>query len=300
MPRGPSLTAEWVCLLRALERSRPEPQRILDDPLAVRFLRPSLRLVLRGLAAPTTRRLLPGELGYLPTGLFADFVAARHRYIDDALVAAVGSGIRQVVLLGAGYDTRAWRFAAILGDRPVWELDFPPTQARKRRILAQQRDLRQDRVRFVPVDFANEDFAERLVAAGFERGHRTLFIWEGVSMYLDEGTVAHTLRVLHALGGPGSVAVADYWHAPLGHPAWVTAQRFGARLFGAIGEPLRFQLDRVRAEAFLARHGFHLDERVGSKSLAVRAPLSDPRDRGLTTPRGGRRPPLPIDESHDE
>lgn len=125
-------------------------------------------------------------------------------------------------------------------------------------------------MRFVPVDFAREDFAERLVASGFEQGRRTLFIWEGVSMYLDEGTVAHTLHALHALGGLGSVAVADYWHAPLGHPAWVTAQRLGARLFGAIGEPLRFHLEHAGAVAFLARHGFRLDERVGSKALAER------------------------------
>ncbi|TNF25660.1 MAG: SAM-dependent methyltransferase [Deltaproteobacteria bacterium] len=267
MPRGASLTAEWVCLLRALERARPEPRRILDDPFAERFLRPSQRALLRAATRPMPLRAAPLDWSLLP---FADFVAARHRYMDDALRAAVGDGITQVVLLGAGYDTRAWRLADALGERVVWEVDFPATQARKRAVLADDPELRSDRVRFVPVDFTREDFVDGLVDHGFPVGRRTLFIWEGVSMYLDRDTVARTLDALRELGGAGSRIVADFWHEPRGPRPWVLAQTVGARLFGVIGEPLRFQVPQHEAGSLLARHGFRLDELVDTAALAAR------------------------------
>ena len=270
MPRGPSLTAEWVCALRVLERARPPAHRVLDDPLAERFLRPPLRRLLAWLVDPPLLRGLPASWPRLPADPVTNFIAARHRCMDDALVDAARDGVEQVVLLGAGYDTRAWRFADVLGDRPVWELDFPATQARKRAILARQPDLDPDRIRFVPVDFIHQDFAERLVAAGFPIGARTLFIWEGVSMYLDEDTVARTLESLRRLSSAGSRIVADFWYEPAGHPLWILAHRYGARMFGTIGEPLRFQLDPSAASAFLARHGFRLDTRLDTDDLAAR------------------------------
>lgn len=269
MPRGASLTAEWVCLLRALEQARPASDRVVDDPLAARFLRPSLYAALRLATIRTPLRVAPLDWGALPAGPAADFVAARHRYIDDALVAALAAGVTQVVVLGAGYDTRAWRCADTLGDRLVWEVDFPATQARKRQILGWQPDLSVDRVRFVPVDFSHQDFGDRLVSQGFPVGESTLFVWEGVSMYLDRATVGHTLDTLRQLGGPGSRLVADFWQRPRGGP-WGALSTAGARLFGVIGEPLRFALRQDAAPAFLLDHGFALDELLDAATLAER------------------------------
>ena len=287
MPRGASVTAEVVCLLRALEQGRAPSERIIDDPLAARMLGPAwawaaspplpqLLAALDSLAGPT-RGLHPGptwpEAWALPLAplQMLHYVAARHRFIDDALLAALAAGATEVVLLGAGLDTRAWRLAPALAGRPVWELDFPATQALKRARLAQGRPpLDPAAARFVPVDFVREDFGERMVAAGFPVGAPTVWIWEGVSMYLDRAAVEATLATIHRLGGPGSTLVADFWAEPDGHPLWRLAHRLGARTFGAIGEPLRFQLPAGEAPPLLAAHGFTLRDLAQGSTLAAR------------------------------
>ena len=104
-----SLTAEAVCLARALEHLKPEDRRVVDDPYAELFLSGATRLGLRAWSGSFTgrvfRRLAPSSTSYVPL---------RHRFIDDGLTAALDAGAEQVVLLGAGYDTRAYRFAETL------------------------------------------------------------------------------------------------------------------------------------------------------------------------------------------
>src|SRR5690349_3628384 len=105
----PSITAEAVCFMRALEQRREARERILDDPWAEAFLSPIARGTLTAVKASgdlgqdAERLLFPGVTTY---------VLARHRFIDDALARRLSEGdVEQVMLLGAGYDTRAWRFA---------------------------------------------------------------------------------------------------------------------------------------------------------------------------------------------
>lgn len=248
---APSLTAEVVCLSRALEHARPPDERRLVDPFAARFLRPPLALAAR--AARLGLRPPP-----LASGALHNFVVARHRVMDDALAAALVAGAEQVVILGAGYDARAHRFVAELTGRPVWEVDAPPTQARKRRVVARHEDLARADVRYVPVDFGHEDFAERLVAAGFPVGARTFFVWEGVSMYLPPAAVRATLDALARLGGPGSRVTADFWAPPGGPTAWRHAVALGAQAFRVIGEPLRFSLPAEVAPSYFEASGFDL------------------------------------------
>jgi len=123
----PSQTAEVVCLMRASDQRRRPAERILDDPYARWFLGPMSRAALAtweasGRWGRLAERLSPGLTAW---------VLARHRWIDDCLARAVEGDVAQVVLLGAGYDTRAYRFAAALRGRPVYEVDFPATSRRK-------------------------------------------------------------------------------------------------------------------------------------------------------------------------
>lgn len=118
----PSTTAEAVCLIRAYEHAKRAGARVIDDPYAHWFLGPVLRTAL------SYEGVLP-NLGPYPdwaTDGIVGFVAARHRYIDDALRRA-SRRIGQVVLLGAGYDMRAYRFARELRRCTVFEVDHPAT-----------------------------------------------------------------------------------------------------------------------------------------------------------------------------
>jgi methyltransferase (TIGR00027 family) len=118
------------------------------------------------------------------------YMAVRTAFLDDAVKAATGDGIDQVVILGAGYDTRAARLAN--GRARFFEVDQPSTQTDKRARLASI-DYPIDAATYVPCNFEREDFLERLAAWGFAADRPAIFVWEGVVYYLTEGAVRATL-----------------------------------------------------------------------------------------------------------
>ena len=259
MRGAPSLTAEVVCWMRAAEQRRPAATRILDDPYAHLFLTRRARLALSGLtrAGPVgdwAERLTPGLSAY---------VVARHRFIDDALRAALARGgdarVEQLVLLGAGYDTRAHRFAAELQGVRVFEVDHPATSARKARVVARVGDaLPAAEVVRVPVDFERDRLDERLRAAGFIDHRRTFVVWEGVSMYLTRRAVEGTLGTIVSLVAPGSELALDLWYL-LDEPDLAsTLYRLTPHALHLIGEPITFGIHPDDIAGFLDRAGFGL------------------------------------------
>ena len=146
----PSRTAEQNAAFRAAESARPPGVRLLNDPYAARLLPPGLRI----LAWISSVPMVGGGLNWFVDTRWPgarSSIIARTRLIDEWLCAAMRVGLEQVVLLGAGFDSRAWRLPAVAHAR-VFEVDHPSTSAEKRRRLA---NLGTDRahVRFVPVDF---------------------------------------------------------------------------------------------------------------------------------------------------
>lgn len=267
MRHEPSQTAESVCLFRASERLHPARVRILDDPYAELFLGPASRAALTAFRATgwlgrRAERRVPG---------LAAYVVARHRQIDDWLLRALGGPVEQVVLLGAGYDTRAYRFARQLDGRRVFELDFPSTSERKQRIVAHRAArLPAANVEHVAIDFLSEKLDQKLLAAGFAPGRQTFFVWEGVSMYLTRAAVKATLRVLHRIAGLGSQLAMDWWYlvddpTPLG-----TAYRTSPALLHLLGEPVTLSLHPEDVEGFLDRVGYDLVELADASCLEAR------------------------------
>ena len=165
----------------------------------------------------------------------------RHRFIDDHLAAALDAGVAQVVLLGAGYDTRAYRFADQLDGRPVFEVDLAPISRAKAATIAKHADEFPDaNVVRVEIDFESQALADVLADAGFDVGGPTFFIWEGVPMYLTRAAVKATLDAVHELSGDGSQIAHDMWYlvddpGPLG-----TARRAAPGALSLIGEPVTF------------------------------------------------------------
>jgi methyltransferase (TIGR00027 family) len=253
----PSRTAVQNALFRALDARRPAPGRMADDPLAVRFLTPEFRL-LAGLArVPAGRRLIEGFIDRRWPCVRGG-VVARTRLIDEKVVAELPR-MRQAVLLGAGFDSRAYRLPA-MRQVTVFEVDHPATQAVKRRVVQRDADGRPGRVRFVPVVFGADDPATKLAAAGFEPGAATLVLWEGVTNYLDPGAVDATFRFLAAAVGPGSPVLFTYVDRGIidGTARFEGAQTT-LRAVRRVGEPFTFGLDPAEVAGYLAERGFELE-----------------------------------------
>lgn len=262
----PSITAEVVCFMRALEGRRTPDQRVLDDPYAEKFLGPILSAALFGAK-------LSGELGLAAERWFPGltaYIVTRHRFIDDALAAALDAGgIERVVLLGAGYDTRAYRFADALRGIPVFEVDHPATAARKASLVAEL-DLPPVDVHRVEVDFETQALDERLASAGFTAGPRTFVVWEGVSMYLTRRAIEGTLRLIHSLTGPGSRIAMDYWFLVDSPDLRATAHRLEPHLLSFLGEPVTFGIHPEDVGGFLDRSGFRTIDLADAEGLEKR------------------------------
>ncbi len=156
----------------------------------------------------------------------ADLVITRTFYFDRVLERVLPE-VEQFVVLGAGHDTRA--FGPLVPDGVAcFEVDHPRVQSLKRSKLTEA-GIETSGVTFVSVDFSREDAFEKLAASGYDPGRRAAFLWEGVTLYLNEDDVRRTLRGAREHAAPGSVLVAD-----------VYAKRF-ARLAG--GKAVRKTLD---------------------------------------------------------
>ena len=175
---------------------------VFEDRFAHLFL--DLSSAMLAVPTPIGDRALGRLLG--PVRVFEGEVLARSRYVEEALAPRLAAGLRQVIVLGAGFDTMALQHAGS-GCR-FFEVDHPATQAEKRAILAKQPQLQPD-IAFVPVDFARDDLADALLAAGFDAAQPALVSWLGVTMYLPQQVTVATLATLRRILVPGSVVLFD-------------------------------------------------------------------------------------------
>ncbi len=247
----PSRTAQHNALFRALDARRAAPDRIAGDTLAVRFLPPAFRLVAEAARFRAVRRFVETFIDRRWPGP-RDGVVARTRLIDDE-VRALLPDVAQVLLLGAGFDTRAYRLTGMEGVR-VFEVDHPSTQVGKRRTVG-----RVDHVTFVPVQFGRDDLETALTSSGFLAAARTLVLWEGVTNYLTAASVDATFATLARLLADGSHVLFTYVDRGLldGSRAFAGATE-SSRHVRRVGEPYTFGLDPCAVGAYLAERGFEL------------------------------------------
>ena len=177
-----------------------------------------------------------------------DHNVLRTEAIDVHLEHALRSGARQLVILGAGMDARAWRLDA-LHDATVFEVDHPMTQQYKRDRLGGKTPPTD--IRYVPVDFEKERFAEKLQRSGFQRTERSIWIWEGVTMYLPLPTVHETLHQLTLLATEGSHLAMTY-RVPNRLPFGAIGRAAIPAFFAAAGEPLKSTFEPAELASALA------------------------------------------------
>jgi methyltransferase (TIGR00027 family) len=241
-------SAAGVAMMRAIETQKPEGVRICDDPYALALIQGGFTYALLKWMIGTGLydRLAPGAVS---------FVVGRERYIDDFLKTCLSEGLDQVVLLGAGYDTRPYRIPG-MEKTHVFEIDQAATQEDKLKRLEKVIHPHPGNVTFVPVDFNTQSLGERLKSAGYNENSKTLFIWQGVTYFLTTAGVESTLEFIANHSGPGSAVVFDYFYNEiLRDPRHkeVQAMRRTARAFG---EDYTFGIDRGQVEPFLTQRGF--------------------------------------------
>ncbi len=243
-----SRSAEGVAGMRAIETLKPVADRIVSDPYA-RALAPggimfslSMWIIKSGLY----ERMAPGAIG---------FIIGRERYIDDYLKTCLSEGFHQIVILGAGFDTRAFRIPGIEQTR-VFEIDQPATQAVKLERLKKVIDPLPAYITFVPADLNTQQLGEVLRSGGYDEQGKTLFIWQGVIYFLKPKGVDSTLAFIADHSGPDSAVIFDYIY---NETLRDTTQGYGKALARAgkmSGEPYVFGIDRGQVGSFLARRGF--------------------------------------------
>ena len=176
-----SWTAQLVTFFRAINDGLPESERVCHDPLAHEFLNWSWRLV--G-GSPVRSRVARRYVETHSQAATYTYIIARTRFIDELLADQIERGLAQLVLMGAGFDTRAYRFGELVGRVKVFEVDHPSTQELKVKRLERAFGAVPDHVVYVPVDFESELVEQKLLREGYDPGSRTFFIWEGVVSYL--------------------------------------------------------------------------------------------------------------------
>lgn len=275
----PSRTAEYVALFRAIESRRPSAERLFSDPLASRFLGSPLRLAAAASAIPFAGRLVPRYIDSRYPGPRLSAVV-RTRLIDDATRRAISEGAEQLVIIGAGYDTRAYRLPELAGV-PVFELDHPSTQAAKRRVIEKLEGGLPANVHLAPVDLVTDSLAGALTGAGVRSDLRTIFIWEGVLSYLTRDAVDDTLAAIAAGSAGGSVLIFTYVDAKaLDEAGSLPGKEAWLRAVARADEPFRLGLEPERElPELLHRHGLGLTDDVDTSTAAAGFGLSTPRER---------------------
>jgi methyltransferase (TIGR00027 family) len=258
-PGQPSRTALGAAGLRAAHQVL-DGAAIFNDSLALRILGADAGALVR--EAETETDPFRQRLRW--------FIAVRSRIAEDALVQAVKRGARQLVVLGAGLDTTAYR-ALPSPDLRIFEVDHPATQAWKRARLAEAGIALPASLTFVPIDFEHATLPEGLRAAGFDPAQQTFFTWLGVVPYLTDDAIFSTLAYIAGLPG-GAHVVFDYVNPPetMTEPGRRTMHESLVARVAAVGEQLRSHFDSEPLHARLNALGFREVEDLGWPEIAAR------------------------------
>jgi methyltransferase (TIGR00027 family) len=263
-PGEVSSTAEATCGYRALAAQHPDPKLRNPDDLAANLCRWRSPLP-RDYAA--ARPLIDHSETY--AAFFYVNADALHR---RRAAKAAAHGTTQVVVLGAGFDSRAYRFRASHPQLRFFEVDLPATIEAKKARVAEALGSLPDYVRYAPIDFNTQKLEDVLLPLGYDPKQRTFFLLEGVVMYVVEAGNAATFNFIRKHSAPGSVVVYDYVLKRViqGDTKRLYAATYLAYIVERQGEPYIFGWTRPEAAAWARKLGFKVVEDIGGKDLTRR------------------------------
>jgi len=260
----PSETAMATATLRALAAHDEREEIRGADTLAELFLTEDRKAPLKDPAVRQwviKNRIAPGAY---------EFMIARTAFFDDVLRDAL-LNVPQIVLLGAGYDSRPYRFKDLAGETRIFELDARPTQVRKKEVLEQAGIPYPAHLLLVPVDFNKDDLRDTLLSAGFSKDQRALFVWEGVTYYLSAKVVEDTLAAIRAIACAGSSICFDYASVSVEALSEEGAKKLREHMQSKFSaEPTRFGIPRGKIDAFLAERGYVVIEHLTHSEMETR------------------------------
>jgi methyltransferase (TIGR00027 family) len=251
-----SSTALGTAAMRAIESEKPAHIRICYDPFARRFTSPLFHFLIKRLSSYGERRTNGG----------LTFIVCRCRYIDDYLRECLKASISQLVILGAGLDSRAYR--EDVRQIKVFEVDHPASQASKIKRVNKIFGNAPSNVTYVPIDFDNKTL-DKLLAFGFAKSLKTLFIWEGVTYYLSSEAVDLTLSWVRSNSSPGSAIIFDYQYIPDSTSISSKHNLLYSLISRISGEKRAFGMERSSIIDFLTHRGFTNVVEVNAEQLRL-------------------------------
>jgi len=257
-----SRTAQYMALFRALETKRRPARRLFSDPWAIHFLDKGFKRIVRLSAIAPIHRLVTNIIQRRIPGALASGIA-RTQYIDELIHRSIGNGSRQLIILGAGFDTRAVRLV-FLKNIPVIEIDHPDTATIKKAIIHKALHGLPRNTRYLQIDFNEQSLAGLLDAEGIDFTLPATIIWEGVTNYLSAETIDSTFSLLGRFA-QGSSVIFTYVHKQvLEEPAAFSGAEKLLGDLDAIEEKWTFGFYPHELPGYLGRYGLRLTEDAGA------------------------------------
>ena len=262
--RTTSRTAAMTCMSRAASYLESNRNYHSDDHIAVKILPRFIRVLIH---ISLFRNLLVRFLA--PIGVY-EYVIARTKYIDAVFEKTLADRFDQILIFGAGYDTRALRFQDKALDTRIFELDELHTQQAKIKQLRKCNLSIPSNLVFIAIDFEKESLSQKLDMAKFQEGQRNLFILEGLLMYLQPESVQETFQIIREYGSKGNRVVFDYIQASvLRHENTLYGEAELVKSVHKSGEPWRFGIEPGEIELFAVTQGFEVYDHKCAQELEV-------------------------------
>jgi len=255
----PSETAIMVAFSRALAAKDERAEIRGRDYLAHLFLPEDRQNALKD---PAKREWVKSAM---PPGIYAYFIA-RTAYFDLIVEQGLRALVPQMVFLGAGYDSRPYRFSDLNKGTRIFEVDIHTTQLRKIEVLRQAKLAVPEQLTFVPVNFKTDSLKDVLLQAGYDKNLKTLFIWEGVTYYLMPHDVDSILNFIKFNSPDGSSICFDYSASNIVDGYGVKELRSFMRT-NVPGEPTPFGLEDGKVKAFLSERDYKIVDHLMTEDM---------------------------------
>lgn len=257
-----SRTAEMTCVTRAASFFENNACYKSDDYIAPKLL-PGFMVPL--IKTSVIRKLYRNF--FSPKGIY-EYVIARTKYIDSIFVEILKNGFQQIVIFGAGFDSRGLRFVPEYPNTSIFELDVPTTQNAKISQLQKRGVSISENINFISIDFNKESVIDKLKQSGFNRNKKTFFLLEGLLMYLDSDSVKATFRIITDNTIKGSEIIFDFVYASvLKKEHRYYGEKDIEKFVRKAGEEWTFGIHEGRLESFLEDYSLKVKDKKDSIAL---------------------------------
>ncbi len=246
-----------TCAIRAASFYEKKFQYKTNDYIAIKLLPKFILLFIKlGMKIRVIRRIYQNKMA--PNGIY-EYVIARTKYIDSIFKDAVLNKFDQILIFGAGFDSRGIRLLDPNCKTKVFELDVPITQNAKINQLKKRKVKINTNIIFIPIDFNRESIEDKLIQSGFEKNKKSLFILEGLLMYLSPEAVDSTFKIISKFAGLESGIVFDYiYSSVLRRENIYYGEKDIINFVIKAGEGWTFGIEKGKVEIFLKKYNLKL------------------------------------------